>query len=384
MPSIHVSSYVHAMQQQMNSNLQPYVTSSFARHGLTAMTGIVSNLVSGVSQVPFAKILNIFGRMEGYLLAHALCCVGLVLMAVCTNVETFAAAQVFWAVGSGAIGYIHTVLMSDTTSLRNRMIIYTLNSTAYIGTSFAGPAVAQLFLERSTWRWAFGAFAIIFPCFGLALSAVLWWNLRKARAHGHALESPVSGRSWKQSVVYYWLEFDIMGMLLLVAGFSLLLLPFSLVSYSPHGWRTPYILAMIILGSLLIAAFGFWEKRFASVPLIPWHNLRDRTIIGSCGVAGVLFLSFACWDSYFSSYLQVVHQRSVSQAGFIQNIYNIASCTWGPFVGLLIRQTKHYKWVATSFIPIACLATGLLIYFRHPDTPIRYIIMCQILKACSA
>lgn len=381
---IHLSSYVHALQQQMNSNLAPYVTSSFQRHGLTAMTGIVANLMSGVSQVPFAKILNIFGRMEGYLFAHVLCCFGLLLMAVCNNVETYAAAQVFWSVGSGAIGYIHTVLMSDTTSLRNRMIIYGLNSTAYIGTSFAGPALAQRFLETSGWRWAFGTFAIVFPFFGMGLSAVLYWNLRKARAQGHPLESPVSGRTWKESVVYYYLEFDVTGMFLLVAGFSLMLLPFSLVSYSPHGWKTPYILAMIILGALLVVAFGFWEKMFATVPLVPWKNLKDRTIIGSCGVAGVLFLSFACWDSYFSSYLQVVHQQSVSQAGFIGNIYNIASCTWGPIVGLLIRQTRHYKWVAVSFVPIACLATGLLIHFRQPDTPIRYVIMCQILKACSA
>lgn len=51
-------------------------------------------------------------------------------MAVSRNVETYAAAQVFWSVGGGAIGYIHTVLISDTTSLRNRMIIYTINSTA--------------------------------------------------------------------------------------------------------------------------------------------------------------------------------------------------------------------------------------------------------------
>lgn len=82
------------MQQQMNSNLAPYVTSSFRRHGLTATTGIVSGLAGGVSQLPLAKILNIFGRMEGYMLAHLLCCFGLILMAVCSNVETYAAAQV--------------------------------------------------------------------------------------------------------------------------------------------------------------------------------------------------------------------------------------------------------------------------------------------------
>lgn len=60
----------------MNTNLSPYVTSSFQRHGLTAMTGIVARLVAGVSQLPFAKIVNIWGRAEGYLLAHFLCSLG--------------------------------------------------------------------------------------------------------------------------------------------------------------------------------------------------------------------------------------------------------------------------------------------------------------------
>ncbi|KAF4925028.1 MFS siderochrome iron transporter 1 [Colletotrichum viniferum] len=127
---IWITSYTHSMQQQMNSNLVPYVTSSFQRHGLTATTGIVASIAGGVSQLPFAKILNVFGCMEAYILAHALCCFGLILIAVCRNVETYAAAQVFWTVGSGGIGYIHTVIISDTTSIRNRMIIYTLNSTA--------------------------------------------------------------------------------------------------------------------------------------------------------------------------------------------------------------------------------------------------------------
>ncbi|KAF3353301.1 hypothetical protein VdG1_08438 [Verticillium dahliae VDG1] len=349
---IYITSYTHSMQQQLSRNLTPYVTSEFQRHGLTATTGIVSGLMYGVTQLPLAKILNIFGRMEGYLLCHILCSVGLIMMALCRNVETYAAAQVFWTVGSGGIGYIHTVLISDFTSLRNRMIIFALNSTAYIGNAFAGPIVAELFYEHSTFRWAFGSFAIIFPFFGALICIMLWYNLNQAKKQGIELVSPVSVRTWKESCRYYFEEFDVIGMLLLVTGFSLFLLPFSLVSYAPNGWKTGYIIAMIILGPLLLATFGFWEKKYASVPLVPWVNLKDRTIIGACGVAGALFLSFNAWDSFFSSYLQVVHQRSISQAGFILNIYTIASCTWGPFVGVLIRQTNHYKWIAVAAVPI--------------------------------
>ncbi|WYZ46604.1 hypothetical protein EsH8_IX_000829 [Colletotrichum jinshuiense] len=381
---IWITSYTHSMQQQMNSNLGVYVTSSFRRHGLTATTGIVSGLAGGVSQLPLAKILNIFGRMEGYMLAHLLCCFGLILMAVCRNVETYAAAQVFWAVGSGGIGYIHTVLISDTTSTRNRMIIYTLNSTAYIANAFAGPIIAQLFYEHSSFRWAFGSFAIIFPAFGSLITIMLWWNLRKANKLGQGPELVKSGRNLQESFLFYCREFDVVGMLLIMFGFSLFLLPFSLVSYTAKKWAAGHIIAMIILGIFCLVLFGFWEKKYASKPLVPWVNLKDRTILGSAAVAGVISLSFSSWDSFFSSYLQVVHRQSISQAGFIGNIYTIASCTWGPIVGILIRQTNHFKWIACAAIPVACLSTGLLIHFRTPDTYIGYVIMCQILKAVSA
>ncbi|GJD03656.1 siderophore iron transporter mirB [Colletotrichum higginsianum] len=384
---IWITSYTHSMQQQMNSNLAPYVTSSFRRHGLTATTGIVSGLAGGVSQLPLAKILNIFGRMEGYMLAHLLCCFGLILMAVCSNVETYAAAQVFWAVGSGGIGYIHTVLISDTTSIRNRMIIYTLNSTAYIANAFAGPIVAQLFERNSTWRWAFGSFAIIFPVFGCLITVMLWWNLRKAMRLGQGPELKESGRTFQESFMFYCREFDtnlVVGMFLIMFGFSLFLLPFSLVSYTAKKWAAGHIIAMIILGIFCLVLFGFWERKYASTPLVPWINLKDRTILGSAAVAGIISLSFSSWDSYFSSYLQVVHRQSLAQAGFIGNIYTIASCTWGPIVGVLIRQTNHFKWIACAAIPVACLSTGLLIHFRTPDTYIGYVIMCQILKAVSA
>lgn len=93
------------------------------------------------------------------------------------------------------------------------MIIFGLNSTAYIGNSFAGPAIAQLFYKYSSFRWAFGAFAIIVPFMALPIVIMLWLNLRKARKQGVIQEMEKSGRNWKESTGYYWREFD--GMILL-------------------------------------------------------------------------------------------------------------------------------------------------------------------------
>jgi len=61
------------------------------------------------------------------------------------------------------------------------MIVFGLNSTAYIGNTFAGPALAQLFLEHSSFRLAFGTFAIIVPFVAIHILFMLWLNLRKAK-----------------------------------------------------------------------------------------------------------------------------------------------------------------------------------------------------------
>lgn len=80
-------------------------------------------------------------------------------------------------------------------------------------------------------------------------------------------------------------------MLLTIFGFSLLLLPFSLDAYAPQGWATGYIIAMIVLGVVLLVAFVLWEKYLAPVQYFPFRFLKDRTILGACGLYFFLFLS---------------------------------------------------------------------------------------------
>lgn len=83
----------------MTGQLTPYVTSSFQSHSLTAATGIMSSIIGGISKLPLAKILDIWGRPQGFALMVFLLTIGLIMMAGCNNVETYAAAQVFYWVG---------------------------------------------------------------------------------------------------------------------------------------------------------------------------------------------------------------------------------------------------------------------------------------------
>jgi hypothetical protein len=94
-----IVTFVDATQQGASGSLVPYVTSSFQSHSLTAYTGVMSGIIGGVLKLPLAKILDIFGRPQGFALMTAFLIVGLIMMAACNSVQTFAAAQIFYWVG---------------------------------------------------------------------------------------------------------------------------------------------------------------------------------------------------------------------------------------------------------------------------------------------
>lgn len=83
----------------------------------------------------------------------------------------------------------------------------------------------------------------------------------------------------------------VIGIVLITAVFSLILLPFSLASYAHKGWASGYIVAMEVLGVVCIPAFYAWERYLSPVQFLPWKYLKEPTIIGSCLLYCVMFIS---------------------------------------------------------------------------------------------
>jgi MFS family permease len=260
--------------------------------------------------------------------------------------------------------------------------MFAFTSCQYIFTVWITGPLSAAFLAGPGWRWCFGAFAIITPVISFPLYALFIWNYSKAVKAGLMPTRAGSGRTTLQSIKHYAVEFDVFGLLLIVAGLALFLLPFSIYSAQTDGWRSPMIICMIVFGFLLMVAFTIWEKYFAPVTFIPYDLLKDRTVLGACILSAVLFIQFYIWDSYFSSFIQVVNNLNLTQTGYIVNIYSIGACFWALIAGWWIRVTGKFKAIALYFgVPLTILGVALMIHFRQPDVNIGYIIMCQIFIA---
>ncbi|KAL1876683.1 hypothetical protein Plec18167_005091 [Paecilomyces lecythidis] len=372
--------FVNAFQSSITNNLSAYVTSGFESHSLIPVIYIVSNVMSAATYMPVAKILNLWDRSIGFLLMATFATIGLVLSATCNDIATYCASQVFYSVGFAGMIFCVDVITADTSTLRDRGLAYAFTSSPYIITAYAGSAASQHFYETN-WRWAYGCFSIVLPVVALPMFGLLQYNRHKAKKKGLLHKKERSGRTFIQSVIFYLIEFDILGVFLLTAGLTLFLLPFSIAGSTAHDWRSGSIITMLVIGIVCLIAFALAERFLAPVPFLPWKLLVSRTVLGACLIDVCYQIAYYCWADYFTSYLQVVYGTSIEVAGYISSIFDVVSGVWLLFVGLLIKKTGRFRWLLWISVPLYILGVGLMIYFRNPSWSVGYTIMCQVFIA---
>ena len=196
-----------AFQSAIGNNVIANAYANFSAAPQIATAGILANIIGGVLKLPIAKVLNIWGRAEGFLFFVAVYLLGIIIIASCNGPSGYAAGYVLYWVGYDAIYLILQVFIADTSGLRNRAWAFAFASTPFICTAFTGSLAAQSFLTHTTWRWAYGAFAIIMPFVFVPLAIVFKYYQKKAEKLGLFVREP-SGRSFVQSLVHYLHEFD--------------------------------------------------------------------------------------------------------------------------------------------------------------------------------
>ena len=169
-----------------------------------------------------------------------------------------------------------------------------------------------------------------------------------------------------------------LGVVLFSVGLATFFLPFDLAADAPDGWSTGYIIAMIVVGFVLLCFFVVYEWLLAPTPMLNYKLLTDRTVIGACLLDATYQVSYYCWANYFTSFLQVVNDLSLAEAGYVSNTFDVVSGVLLLIVGYLIRRTGRYKWLLYIAVPLYVFAQGLMIYFRRPNQSVGYLVMCQI------
>ncbi|KAI0205773.1 major facilitator superfamily domain-containing protein [Astrocystis sublimbata] len=369
---------VNAFQSSILYDLIPYASSDISSHSLLNVTYVIAGAVSAAVFIPLSKIVDVWGRAQGFLLMISFATLGLVVLASSNGLAALSAGYVFFSLGTSGMTYCVDVITADASKLKNRALAYAFTSSPYIITAFAGPKSSEGFYENIGWRWGFGAFSIILPVVAAPLYFILRANLRKAKAQGAVVEEK-NNRTVFQTIWFYVLEFDLAGVVLFSTGLVVFLLPFDIATEAPNGWATGYIIAMIVVGLVLLVFFGLYEAYLAPTPMFNYALLSDRTVIGTCALAATYQVAYYCWNNYFTSFLQVVNDLGIAEAGYVHNTFDVVSGVLLFFVGFLIRRTGRFKWLLYVAVPLYIFTQGLMIYFRRPNQSVGYLVFCQVL-----
>lgn len=266
----------------------------------------------------------------------------------------------FYYMGYNMIDFSITVFIADSTKLKNRGLFIAYAASPWLITTWIyGYAVNSVIAANGIgFRWFFGIAAILAPFVCSPLLVIFYVNEAKARKQGLIPPNPSRGTAG-QTLFYYLREFDVVGLLILAVGLSLFLLSFNIYSYQTEQWKSPLIICFFIFGGLLIVAFGLWEKYGAPVTFIPWHLLKNRTVIFTYTMAASLYVGWYVWDSYFYSLLVVMFNQSVPHATYISNIYTMGSCFICLVYGMALRYYGKLKVYSLFWgVPLTMLGVG--------------------------
>ncbi|KAI9924069.1 hypothetical protein MW887_007308 [Aspergillus wentii] len=64
--------FVNSFKQETTGTLSPYVYSAFDNHSLISTTRVLTSVIESVVKLPIAKLIDVWGRPEGFLIMKLL------------------------------------------------------------------------------------------------------------------------------------------------------------------------------------------------------------------------------------------------------------------------------------------------------------------------
>jgi MFS family permease len=177
--------------------------------------------------------------------------------------------------------------------------------------------------EIASWRVTLYVFAIIY----LAAGIVGYFTL------------PTDGYSLTKQERYQRLkDVDWVGGFLTVAGFTLLVFSLSDWDSSPHGWRTSYIIACLVIGVLAILLFFVYEAYWAKNPMMPMRIWRYP---GFALCIGIVVCGWMCFTGDLIFYATLYFQNVQGASAILTAAYFLPQVIVGILVNIAMAFLLH-------------------------------------------
>lgn len=192
--------------------------------------------------------------------------------------------------------------------------------------------------------------------------SIPYWRAKRSGALAN-YKSPYQMLGAKQLAIALFWQLDIIGIILMIAVFALILVPFTIAGGASTTWRTAHVIAPLVIGVLCIPAWVYWESK-CKHPMVPFKLLKDRAVWSALGVAWMFNFAWYLQGDYLYTVLAVAFNESVLSATRIQSLYSFCSVITGLILGLIVFKVRYLKPFIIPGVVLFFVAFGLLIHFR--------------------
>ncbi|KAI1499836.1 major facilitator superfamily domain-containing protein [Biscogniauxia marginata] len=167
------------------------------------------------------------------------------------------------------------------------------------------------------------------------------------------------------------LQFDWLGLILLLTGVLLFTTSLMLGPEGPEPWKTPTVILLLTLGVLSLGCFILWEN-VTRTPMIPpsiWENWSVTLVIICALGASMAFYSQLFWVSMFMQQLENLKPFDVAVRLLPQALMGLL---FSPLVGLIMHKIPGTVLLAIAASAMV-LSNVLLVFLRQGNNYLAWI-----------
>ncbi|BCL17832.1 MFS transporter [Micromonospora sagamiensis] len=320
-------------------------------------------LTFGLVLVPAGRLGDARGRRTAFVVGIALFTVTSAVAGFATSPGWLIAARLFQGAAAGLVNPQVTGLIQELFHGPERgrpfgLLGATIGISTAIGPLLGGLLIAVGGADHG-WRWVF---FVNVPVGVVAV--VLGWRLLPAPAR----RGPAGRR-----------RLDPVGVLLLGAGVVLVLLPLV----QRERWHGAGRWLLVAAGLATLAAFGFWERRYArhGEPLFDLNLFRRRSYTLGSVIALVYFGGFTALFFVFTLFLQNGLGYSALLAGLAITPFALGSAAASAFGGRVVNRYGRPLVTVGLFTVVVGLGGVVAVLRFAPDAPAPLVTALPLLVA---
>jgi MFS family permease len=369
---------VHCFSEIDNTTVSVYRNFAFSEFKSLKRLGTLSTagtIAFALVKPPLAKLTNVIGRGQTYTLAISFYLISYMVMSTAKGFNQYAAGSIFHSMGQSGANLLNDIIVADITTIRWRSLAIGLLFWPFLVIPWVAAFITSSVNSTNGigWRWGIGMLGFLMPaCASLIIVTLLYYQ-NKAKKQGLAPRSRIT-------LYEFCSQIDLGGLVLFTAGLGMLTLPMTLADTATGQWKTPWIIALIIVGGILLIVLPFYEHYIARFPVIPPHYFTNRTIVVCLFLTTLDNIGFSATHTYLFSWAKVAKGLSTRDATFFIYTNGVVQCLASILAGVLVGKTRRYKWVAVVGTGIRLIGYGVMCKLRGSENSVAELFAVQAIQ----